>query len=218
MRRFARLRDNGQSYMVKLLLPLRRLYITLGERFTQRDLLADALDICFLVKKEIEAAVAGRGTDEGGASLQKIADRRREAWKAWCVRVAPYAIDGGLRPVLSEEDADPNRLTGIPASRGTVTGKARVILSPGEASRLEPGDILVTKATDPGWTPIFSVIGGAVLEIGGTLSHGAIVAREYGIPAVVNVRRATGRIEDGQTITVDGTTGLVLLSSEGGDC
>ena len=77
--------------------------------------------------------------------------------------------------------------------------------------RSQPGEILVTRATDPGWTPVFSVIGGAVLEIGGLLSHGAIVAREYGLPAVVNVPAATRRIVDGDTVTVDGTTGQVRV-------
>ena len=79
----------------------------------------------------------------------------------------------------------------------------------GLAGRVEPGQILVTRATDPGWTPLFSIVGGLVLEVGGQLSHGAIVAREYGLPAVVNVPGATTRIQDGQTIGVDGSAGLV---------
>jgi pyruvate,water dikinase len=85
------------------------------------------------------------------------------------------------------------------------------VFSPAEAAALEPGDILVTRATDPGWTPVFSLIGGAVLEIGGALSHGAIVAREFGLPAVVNVPQATQRIRNGQMIQVDGGRGEVLL-------
>jgi pyruvate,water dikinase len=87
----------------------------------------------------------------------------------------------------------------------------RILASPREASRLHPGDVLVTRATDPGWTPAFSLISGLVLEVGGQLSHGAIVAREYGLPAVVNVPDATRRIRDGQTVTVDGTAGRVYL-------
>ena len=91
-----------------------------------------------------------------------------------------------------------------------MTGRVRVILSPQEATSLQPGDILVTRATDPGWTPVFALISGVVLEIGGQLSHGAIVAREYGLPAVVNVAGATRRIADGEKITVDGSTGVVV--------
>ena len=90
-----------------------------------------------------------------------------------------------------------------------MTGRARVILSPQEATTLQAGDILVTRSTDPGWTPVFALISGVVLEIGGQLSHGAIVAREYGLPAVVNVAGATRRIVDGETITVDGGAGTV---------
>lgn len=102
-------------------------------------------------------------------------------------------------------------LIGMAASPGQVIGRARVVFSPAEAAALEAGDILVTRATDPGWTPVFSIIGGAVLEIGGALSHGAIVAREFGLPAVVNVPQATQRIRNGQMIQVDGGSGEVLL-------
>ncbi|MGD2079281.1 MAG: PEP-utilizing enzyme, partial [Chloroflexota bacterium] len=105
-------------------------------------------------------------------------------------------------------------LSGIPASGGQVRGQAVVINSPAEASRVEPGQILVTRSTDPGWTPLFSLIGGLVLEVGGQLSHGAIVAREYGLPAVVNVPDATMLIEDGQLIVVDGSTGTVYLEEK----
>ena len=100
-------------------------------------------------------------------------------------------------------------LSGIAASAGRARGTARVIHHPREANRLQPGDILVTRATDPGWTPLFPLVGGVVLEVGGLLSHGAIVAREYGIPAVINVPGATQRIPDGQVVTVDGTAGRV---------
>ncbi len=114
-----------------------------------------------------------------------------------------------------EEETTAGRvLIGLAASRGTVTGVARVVLSPQGASAIQPGEILVTRATDPGWTPVFSIIGGIVLEIGGALSHGAIVAREYGLPAVTNIPQATQLIHDGQTITVDGGTGRVLLGPD----
>lgn len=95
-------------------------------------------------------------------------------------------------------------LTGSAASRGSFTGVARIVTTPQEA-RHQEGKILVTRSTDPGWTPVFSIIGGAVLEIGGMLSHGAIVAREYGLPAVVNIPQAMQLIQDGQRVTVDGT-------------
>jgi pyruvate,water dikinase len=103
-------------------------------------------------------------------------------------------------------------LRGSPASPGTVTGPARVILSP-RGARLTPGEILVAPSTDPGWTPLFLTAGGLVMEMGGMMSHGAVVAREYGIPAVVGVAGATERIHTGDEITVDGSAGVV----SGGD-
>jgi len=91
-----------------------------------------------------------------------------------------------------------------------VTAKARVILDP-TGARLSPGEILVAPSTDPGWTPLFLTAGGLVMEMGGAMSHGAVVAREYGIPAVVGVPEATERISTGQQITVDGSAGTVSL-------
>ena len=100
-------------------------------------------------------------------------------------------------------------LVGTAASAGTVTAAARVILDP-VGAHLEPGEILVAPSTDPGWTPLFLTAGGLVMEMGGANSHGAVVAREYGIPAVVGVAQATRHIKTGQRVTVDGTSGLVV--------
>jgi pyruvate,water dikinase len=206
--RFARLRDNGQHYMVKLLYPLRHLHAVLGERWAGRGWLRNPDDVFFLVGEELTAVLSGGVASE----LQARADARRSTYDHWFTQSPPEALDATLQPVAAEaREAHENTLVGIAASRGTVTGTARVVLTPQEASRLQPGDILVTRATDPGWTPVFSVIGGAVIEIGGMLSHGAIVAREYGLPAVINVSHATRRIVDGQTITVDGTNGRVVI-------
>jgi pyruvate,water dikinase len=103
-------------------------------------------------------------------------------------------------------------LRGSPASPGVVTGRARVIRSP-HGAHLEPGEILVAPSTDPGWTPLFLTAGALVMEMGGMMSHGAVVAREYGIPAVVGVAGATERIVTGQSITVDGTAGVVSIAT-----
>ena len=102
-------------------------------------------------------------------------------------------------------------LTGTPASAGSVTGQARVIMDP-VGARLEPGEILVAPSTDPGWTPLFLTAGGLVMEMGGANSHGAVVAREYGIPAVVGVDGATSQLSTGQTISVDGTNGVITTA------
>jgi pyruvate,water dikinase len=104
-------------------------------------------------------------------------------------------------------------LLGSPASPGQATGAARVIRSP-QGARLEPGEILVAPSTDPGWTPLFLTAGALVMEMGGMMSHGAVVAREYGIPAVVGVAGATDRIATGQRVTVDGSSGTVTIDGE----
>jgi pyruvate,water dikinase len=101
-------------------------------------------------------------------------------------------------------------LQGTPASPGVVTGGARVIRDP-DGARLKPGEILVAPATDPGWTPLFLTAAGLVMEMGGAMAHGAIVAREYGLPTVVGVAGATERISTGQIITVDGAAGTIII-------
>ncbi len=101
-------------------------------------------------------------------------------------------------------------LQGTPASAGRVTALARVILDP-HNTHLSPGEILVAPSTDPGWTPLFLKAAGLVMEVGGAMAHGAIVAREYGIPAVVGVAGATERIATGNRVTLDGTAGTVVI-------
>jgi pyruvate,water dikinase len=101
-------------------------------------------------------------------------------------------------------------LVGLPVSAGTIEGRARVILDIAKAD-LETGDILVTAYTDPSWTPLFVAIKGLVTEVGGLMTHGAVIAREYGLPAVVGVENATRLIRDGQRIRVNGTDGYVEI-------
>jgi pyruvate,water dikinase len=108
------------------------------------------------------------------------------------------------------EDVPPGALVGLPVSGGTIEGRARVILDMAQAE-LEPGDILVTAYTDPSWSPAFVAIAGLVTEVGGLMTHGAVIAREYGLPAVVGVENATRLIKDGQRIRVHGTDGYVEI-------
>ena len=108
------------------------------------------------------------------------------------------------------DDFPAGALVGLPVSAGTIEGRARVILDMAEAD-LEAGDILVTAYTDPSWTPLFVAIKGLVTEVGGLMTHGAVIAREYGLPAVVGVEHATRLIRDGQRIRVHGTDGYVEI-------
>ncbi|GAA3411618.1 PEP-utilizing enzyme [Streptosporangium vulgare] len=116
------------------------------------------------------------------------------------------AVTGRYR----REDVPPGALIGLPVSAGTVEGRARVVTDMARAD-LEAGDILVTAYTDPSWTPLFVTVAGLVTEVGGLMTHGAVIAREYGLPAVVGVERATRLIRDGQRIRVHGTGGYVQI-------
>ena len=117
------------------------------------------------------------------------------------------SLPQAVAPALSEDAT--HMLKGLAASGGKVTAKARVALTPEEGAEIEPGEVLVAPFTDPGWTPLFAIAGAVVMDLGGLLSHGAIVAREYGIPAVVNTRSATKDLVTGQMVTVDGVAGTV---------
>ena len=114
---------------------------------------------------------------------------------------------------LEAEPSAAGEIRGLAASAGVVRGTARVVRTLDEVDKLQPGDILVTYATAPPWTPLFAVASAIVTDAGGPLSHAAVVAREYGIPAVVGTKAATARIEDGMVITVDGTEGVVRIES-----
>src|SRR6185369_15866992 len=130
-------------------------------------------------------------------------------------RVPRVLLSDGTEPEARMQTAgSTDALSGTPASAGKVTGIARVILDP-VGARLEPGEILVAPSTDPGWTPLFLTAGGLVMEMGGANSHGAVVAREYGIPAVVGVGDATTRIRSGQSITLDGAAGTITCRRAG---
>jgi len=205
-----RLRDNGQHHTVKLLLPVRRLCAELGVRWAERHWLAQAEDVFFLDWREMPDIISGA---QNPAELQRIVAARRAAYEYWLTVSAPEVLDARGAPISEDayDHTSEARLSGLGASGGRVTGVARIAHSPQEAALLQPGEILVARSTDPGWTPAFALAAGLVLEVGGQLSHGAIVAREYGLPAVMNVRDALVRIRTGQRVTVDGTLGCVYL-------
>ncbi|MGX5771354.1 PEP/pyruvate-binding domain-containing protein [Microbacterium trichothecenolyticum] len=172
--------------------------------------IADAEDVFFLDFDETKRAAAG--TD-----MRATVRERRDRYDAELRRrhVPRMLLSDGTEPEAVGTGAAsdrPGALRGTPASAGTVTAPARVILDP-VGAHLEPGEILVAPSTDPGWTPLFLTAGGLVMEMGGANSHGAVVAREYGIPAVVGVARAIDTITTGVEVTVDGASGVVTISA-----
>lgn len=187
----------------------RALLRTVGEALTQKGKLQAAEDLFFLTLPEVHAALTG-------ASIQTQIRERRAAftWELGRRAVPLVLLSDGTEPSVQQENCQSARqeetLQGIPASAGRVTAPARVIFDP-HTAQLAPGEILVAPSTDPGWTPLFLTAAGLVMEVGGAMAHGAIVAREYGIPAAVGVADATRRITTGSRVTIDGTTGTVMI-------
>ena len=208
----ARDRENWKNEMVRMLAGFRRVLLTLGQRLHERGTLTHRDDIFFLEISEVQPVVNGSADFD---VQQRIAARRAE-YERNCAVTPPPVVVGRFDPdkqVAPEVDAGADLLEGIAVSPGVVTGRARVIMKTDDHQHVEGGEILVAPFTDPAWTPYFIPAAGVVMDLGGILSHGAIIAREYGIPAVVNVSGATRIIRTGQEIRVDGDRGTVTILS-----
>ncbi len=202
-------REAPKFYAVQLLARARLLLKPVGDALATTGRLERPDDIFSLTLPEAHAALAG-------ADLRPLVRERRAAYAREQRRrhVPRVLLSDGTEPAAaaswSSGASQPHVLQGTPASAGVVTAHARVVLDP-HGAHLEPGEILVAPSTDPGWTPLFLTAAGLVMEMGGPMSHGAVVAREYGIPAVVGVPSATQQIVDGQLLTLDGGAGTVVL-------
>lgn len=208
VRELAGLRETHKDYLMRILAHVREQLVVVGAELAEAGLLTQPEDVFFLDFAHARAALAG--AEVRAAVTQRREDYDRELRRRQVPRV--ILSDGTQPETLATPGQQPaeGQLIGTPASAGTVTATARVVLDP-VGAHLEPGEILVAPSTDPGWTPLFLTAGGLVMEMGGANSHGAVVAREYGIPAVVGVPEATLRITTGQQITVHGATGVVEL-------
>ncbi len=202
------MREAPKFQIIRLLAtPSRELLKPVGHELVTRGLLADEDDIFFLTLPEARRAA-------GGEDMRELVAARRDAFDHEHARrhIPRLLLSDGTDAEAALVSVSEG-LRGSPASPGVVSGTARVIRSPAGA-RLEPGEILVAPSTDPGWTPLFLTAGALVMEMGGMMSHGAVVAREYGIPAVVGVAGATEQITTGQRVTVDGSAGTVVVEAQ----
>ncbi len=208
-RGLAGLRERPKFMLVLALAAMREQVRLVGRALADDGRIARDDDVFFLDLAEARQGLAGE-------DLSALVERRRADYERELRRrhVPRLLLSDGTEPeaVGTAEVAD-GALVGSPASAGVVTAPARVVLDP-VGARLEPGEILVAPSTDPGWTPLFLTAGGLVMEMGGSNSHGAVVAREYGIPAVVGVPDATVRIATGQVVTVDGAAGSVHVADQ----
>lgn len=199
-------REMTRFFVALMLARVRSLLLPVGEELLQAGRLTQAADIFFLTLPEAHEALDG--TDMRVRASSRHATYEEERSRR---HVPLILLSDGTEPVAeSQSTLESGALQGVGASPGVVTGKARVILDPRGAS-LAPGEILVAPTTDPGWTPLFLIAGGLVMEKGGAMAHGAIVAREYGIPAVVGVTGATERISTGTRLIVDGSAGTIII-------
>ncbi len=207
IRTFIGYREYPKYHMVSRYFVYKQALLKDAERLVQAHVLRDREDIFYLTLGELHDVVRANQVDD------QLIRQRKDAFRSYEALTPPRVLtsDGeAVAGTYRRADVPAGALTGLPVSAGTVEGRARVILDMADAD-LEAGDILVTAYTDPSWTPAFVAIKGLVTEVGGLMTHGAVIAREYGLPAVVGVEHATRLIPDGQRIRVHGTDGYVEI-------
>ena len=208
-------RERAKTSLVRVLHESRMAIRELGKRHTESGTVSDPEHIFMLLDEELESFVADP------SRYSALLHDRYENWlKLWDL-TPPFFLRDGIIPPLTEWEtraptaesalSEGDVLAGTAGCPGVVTGRARIVRDPTSPPDLEPGDIMVAPLTDPAWTPLFLAVDGVVVNVGGQVSHAVIVSREMGIPCVVSVADATERIQDGATITVDGTNGNVTL-------
>lgn len=221
----AALREAAKSAFASIAEPGRRDFLEMGHRLVAAGKLDDPADVFHLAWADLEMYLRGEWDGTGARTL--VADRktRDAAWLAGEPEDV-YILDAEGRPAAMPGEretvvaapviraGDGNLLAGIGVAAGRATGVARVIRHPGEGHLLQEGDVLVAPSTDPGWTPLFLRASAVIMEVGGYLSHGAIVAREYGLPAVVNIPGLLSTVRTGQRLVVDGDAGTVTVASD----
>ena len=207
VRTFSGYREHPKYGMVSRYFVYKQALLEEAERLVQAHVLREKEDIFYLRFEELYDVVRANKVDD------RLVGQRKEAFRSYQALTPPRVLTSDGEAVAGSyrrDDVPAGALVGLPVSAGTVEGRARVILDMAEAD-LEAGDILVTAYTDPSWSPLFVAITGLVTEVGGLMTHGAVIAREYGLPAVVGVEHATRLIRDGQRIRVNGTDGYVEI-------
>jgi phosphoenolpyruvate synthase/pyruvate phosphate dikinase len=207
VRTFIGYREYPKYGMVSRYFVYKRALLDEAERLVQARVLGEQEDIFYLTFAELQDVVLTHRVDD------RLIRRRREAFRSYQGLRPPRVLTSDGEAIIGayrRDDVPAGALAGLAVSAGTVEGRARVVLDLAQAA-VQPGDILVTAYTDPSWTPLFVAITGLVTEVGGLMTHGAVISREYGLPAVVGVIDATRLIRDGQRIRVHGTDGYVEL-------
>lgn len=208
------IREEARSESVRALGAFRAIALEVGRRLCEVAKLDATTDVFYLTVPDLMAYLHGDWDGEGASDL--VEDRKRQR-REWQEMADPPHVVGGKRmrdPVAAPtRSLSGNVLRGLGVAPGVANGVARVVHDPGNIGAFDPGDILVSRATDPAWTPLFLKAGGLVVEHGGYLSHGAIIAREFGIPAVVNAKGAMRILEGDRSVSVDGSQGTVSFAN-----
>ncbi|HOG74223.1 MAG TPA: PEP/pyruvate-binding domain-containing protein [Methanofastidiosum sp.] len=208
--RYLIFRENQRFYLDHELTRERRLFMEYGRRFLERDIIDSEMDIFFFSKEEIFAIAKGDMFID-----KETIFRRKEEFEKYKNVLPPKFLKGNVEFDDSVEKQDNLlKVTGTSSSPGIATGVIRVVETIRELPKVKDEEILVTSNTDPGWTPVFSKISGLITETGGILSHGAVVSREYGIPAVTAVSNATKIFKNGQKVKIDGNDGVIYIMEE----
>ncbi len=210
MRLLSGFREMPKFILVKLLDLFRKALLDSGQQLVIQDRLENAEDIFLIPFDTLRRVAKGESVD-----LKTVVQQERQEYSHELARrqIPRLILSTGETFYQGMSQAGVSDLVGDGVSPGSVEGKVRIVEDP-RGVRLEPGEILVCPATDPGWTPLFLSAGGLVMELGGMMTHGSVVAREYGIPAVVGVHEATRRLKTGQRVRVDGSMGRVIVLSE----
>lgn len=217
--KYAPLREDGLSDLGLGYPLLRKMAHELGTRLMRSGVLEQPQDVFWLTEQEADQAAAALDKGQLPASMKAAVLERRAVWKAEQQLTPPMILPVGSKYMGMDVEKltkggpsdDEHVIKGFGSSQGMVTATARVLLGPQDFGQMRPGDVLVAPITTPAWTPLFALAAAIVTDIGGPLSHSSIVAREYGIPAVLGTGVATRRIHSGQTISVDGGAGTVTL-------
>ncbi|HLO29946.1 MAG TPA: PEP-utilizing enzyme, partial [Anaerolineales bacterium] len=202
-------RESPKFFAIRIMGIGRQALLEAGEEFVAAGTIERAEDLGFLKLNELEALARNEPHDWRSLVAERRAIFERELRRRQVPRI--LVSDGrAFYEGLGSETDTGNVITGSPVSPGIAEGTVHVVFDP-RVTHLAPGEILVCPGTDPAWTPLFMAAGGLITEVGGMMTHGSVVAREYGIPAVVGVHQATTRLKDGQRIRIDGTTGKVIV-------
>ena len=195
--------------------PMRLIHLEMARRFIERGWIESRDDYFYLTLMEIDAVI---DNNEPGESLAAIIKRRKAEWSRLAKIEMPLLMKESQLAGIVRRSASPtveaettSTLRGLPVSPGFAEGEVIVMRDASEFARMKRGAILVTIATDPSWTPLFTLASGVIVEVGGLLSHASTVAREYGLPAVANIKHATRILKNGDRIRLDATTGVIEI-------